>query len=84
MDVEALTDEFIKDYRSVNPKWRGFTVAIPLDPKKIVTVQELAISNMFEIEALRELFFEKGIITPVEFVARFEKLDREKNAKVGR
>ena len=27
---------------------------------RIVTVQELAISNMLEIEALRELLFEKG------------------------
>jgi len=34
----------------------------PLDPKGIVTVQELAISNMLEIEALRELLFDKRII----------------------
>ena len=32
----------------------------PLDTKEIVTVQELAISNMLEIEALRQLLFEKG------------------------
>ena len=35
----------------------------PLDPKEIVTVEEIAISNMLEIEALRQLLFEKGIIT---------------------
>jgi hypothetical protein len=38
-------------------------VAKPLDSKEIVTVQEWAISNMLEIEVLRELLFEKGIIT---------------------
>ena len=38
-------------------------MATPLDPKEVVTVQELAISNMLEIEALRQLLFEKSIIT---------------------
>jgi hypothetical protein len=54
-------------------------MATPLDQKEIVTVQELAISNMLEleIEALRELLFEKGIITEKEFIAKYKKLDRE-------
>ena len=52
-------------------------MAKPLDPKEIVTVQELAISNMVEIEALRQLLFEKGIITKDEFIERFKKLDKE-------
>jgi len=34
-------------------------MAIPLDPKEIVTIQEIAISNMLEIEALCELLFEE-------------------------
>ena len=59
------------------------SVAIPLDPKEIVTVQELAISNMLEIEALRQLLFEKGIITEDEFIAKFKKLDREMKEKGG-
>ena len=42
-------------------------MAPPLDPKEIVTIQELAISNMVEIETLRELLFEKGIITKEKF-----------------
>ena len=54
------------------------------DPKEIVTVQELAISNMLEIEALRQLLFEKGIITEEEFVGRFKKLDGEMKEKGGR
>ena len=52
-------------------------MATPLDPKEIVTTQELAISNMLEIETLRQLLFEKGIISEDEFMAKFKKLDRE-------
>ena len=59
-------------------------MATPLDPKEIVTVQELAVSNMLEIEALRQLLFEKGIITKDEFIAKFKKLDREMKEKKGR
>lgn len=58
-------------------------MAKPLDPKQIVTVQELAITNMLEIEALRELLFEKGIITKDELMAKFKKLDREMKEKRG-
>ena len=56
-------------------------MAIPLDPKEIVTVQELAISNMLEIETLRQLLFEKEIITTDEFIAKFKELDREMKEK---
>ncbi|MFX0200648.1 MAG: hypothetical protein ACFFCW_31395 [Candidatus Hodarchaeota archaeon] len=59
-------------------------MAIPLDPKEIVTVQELAISNMLEIEALRQLLFEKGVITEEEFIERYKKLSREMKEKRGR
>ena len=44
-------------------------MAILLDPKEVVTVQELAITNMLEIEALRLLLFEKGIVSEDEFPA---------------
>ena len=57
--------------------FNGKSMAIPLDPREIVTVQELAISNVLEIETLRELLFKKGIITKDEFMAKFKKLDRE-------
>ncbi len=59
-------------------------MATPLDPKEIVTVQELAVSNMLEIEALRQLLFEKRIITQDEFIDNFRKLDREMKEKGGR
>jgi hypothetical protein len=44
--------------------------AKPRDQKEIVTIQELAISNMLEIKAMRELLFEKGIMTEDEFIAK--------------
>ena len=56
-------------------------MAKPLDPKEIVTVQELAISNMLEIEALRQLLFEKGIISEEEFIERYKKLGKEMKGK---
>jgi hypothetical protein len=59
-------------------------MATPLDPKEIVTVQELAVSNMLELETLRQLLFEKGIITKEEFLDKFKKLDREMKEKGGR
>ena len=59
-------------------------MAKPLDPKEIVTVQELAISNMLELETLRELLFEKGIIAEEEFIDRYKRLDREMKEKGGR
>jgi hypothetical protein len=58
-------------------------MAIPLDSKEIVTVQELAVSNMLEIGAMRELLFGKGIISEEEFVTKFRKLDRETKEKGG-
>lgn len=59
-------------------------MAKPLDQKQIVTIQELAISNMLEIAALRELLFQKGIIAKEELIAEFKKLDREIKEKGGR
>ncbi len=59
-------------------------MAKPLDPKEIVTVQELAVSNMLELETLKQLLFEKGIISEEEFLARFKKLDRGIKQKGGR
>jgi hypothetical protein len=58
--------------------------AIPLDQREIVTVQELTISNMLEIGALRELLFKKGIIGEEEFIDRYKKLDREMKERQGR
>jgi hypothetical protein len=59
-------------------------MVILLDPKEIVTVQELAIFNMLEIEALRQLLFEKGVISQEEFIERYKRLDREMKEKRSR
>jgi hypothetical protein len=34
-----------------------------LDPKEVVSMEELTISNMYEIEALIEVFIRKGIVS---------------------
>ena len=39
---------------------------------------------MLEIGALRQLLFEKGIITEDEFMVKFKKLDREMKEKGGK
>jgi hypothetical protein len=46
-------------------------MAKPLELKEIVIIHELDISNMLEIEALRELLFENGIITDEKGDRRF-------------
>lgn len=56
-------------------------MAKPVDPKEIVTIRELAVSNMLEIEALRQLLFEKGVITKEEFIDRYKRLDGEMREK---
>jgi hypothetical protein len=58
-------------------------MTIPLNPKEIVTFQDLAVSNMLEIAVLRELLFEKGIISKEEFLVEFKKLDRTMKEKRG-
>ena len=62
----------------------GESIAKLLDPKEVVTVQELAVSNMLELETLRQLLFEKGIISEEEFIAKFKKLDREMKKRRGK
>jgi hypothetical protein len=40
----------------------GNPVAEPLDPKEAVSIEELTITNMYEIEALIKVPTEKGIV----------------------
>ena len=44
-------------------------------------VQEIPISNMLEIGALRQLLFEKGVITQEEIIDRYKKLDKQMREK---
>jgi hypothetical protein len=43
-------------------------MAIPLDPKQIVSSEELLISQVIQQEALTRLLIEKGLFTKEEFL----------------
>jgi hypothetical protein len=49
-------------------------MAQKLDPKEMVTPDELIYSNMMQIEALMRLLVKKGIITKDELRAEYEEL----------
>ena len=49
-------------------------MAEKLDPKEIVTLEELAISNMWETSALVELLARKGILTKQEVLDMIQEL----------
>ncbi len=49
-------------------------MAEQLDPKELVTLDELAISNMWETSALVELLERKGILTKQEVLAMIQEL----------
>ncbi len=51
-------------------------MAQPLDPNHLVTLDELAISNMWENAALVELLERKGILTRQEVLAMIQELRR--------
>ena len=48
-----------------------------LDPKKMVTFQELLLSNVIEQEALINLLERKGIITKKELTEEIQRLRKE-------
>ena len=54
-------------------------MAQKLDPKEIVTQEELINSNMMQIEALMRLLVKKGIITKDELQAEYKEWMREWN-----
>ncbi len=47
-----------------------------LDPRELVTLEELALSNMWETSALVEVLERKGILTRQEVLDMFETLRR--------
>ncbi len=49
-------------------------MAEPLNPHDLVTLEELAISNMWETSALVELLERKGILTRQEVLAMIQEL----------
>ncbi len=56
----------------------GSTMAEKLDPNHLVTLDELAISNMWKTAALVEVLERKGILTRKEVLAMIQELRRRK------
>jgi len=46
----------------------------PLDPREVVSIQEIAISNMYEIEALIQVLARKGIVSKEEVLEEIKKM----------
>ena len=52
-------------------------MAQPLDPKEMVTLEELAISGMWETAAIREVLEKKGLLTKPEILDAIRELRRK-------
>lgn len=52
-------------------------MAVALDPKQIVSFEELLMSQVVQQEALTRLLVKKGIITKEEFLEMVKMVDRE-------
>ena len=53
-------------------------MAKPINPKEIVSIEELVISNMYEIEALIEVLIRKGIVSKEELMEEIKKMKANK------
>lgn len=51
-------------------------MAKPLDPKELVTLQELAVSNAYEIAALVTVLERKGILTQQEVLEEITRMQQ--------
>ena len=56
-------------------------MAIPLDPKQIVSFEELLMSQVIQQEALTRLLVEKGIFTKEEFLEMVKAVNEEMKRK---
>ena len=56
-------------------------MATPLDPKQVVSFEELLMSQVIQQEALTRLLVEKGIFTKEEFLEMVKVVDREMKNK---
>jgi len=59
-----------------NHDWE-VSMAIPLDPKQVVSFEELLMSQVVQQEALTRLLIEKGIFSKEEFLEIVNIIDRE-------
>jgi hypothetical protein len=56
-------------------------MAIPLDPKQLVSYEELLMSQVVQQEALTRLLIEKGVFTKEEFLEMVKVVDGEMRRK---
>jgi hypothetical protein len=56
-------------------------MAQKVDPKEIVTIEELAHSNYFQLEVMFRLLVKKGIITKQEYNDETKELKRDMAAQ---
>ena len=56
-------------------------MAQKVDPKEVVTLEELAHSNYFQIETILRLLVKKGIITKQEYIDEMKELKIEIDKK---
>ena len=56
-------------------------MATPLDPKQVVSFEELLMSQVVQQEALTRLLIEKGVFTKEEFMEMVRVVDRERKEK---
>ena len=56
-------------------------MAQQLDPKEVVTTDELAHSNYFQLEVLTRILVKKGIMTKEKFIEEMQELKREMDEK---
>ena len=56
-------------------------MATPLDPKQVVSFEELLKSQVIQQEALTLLFVKKGIFTKEEFLEMVNKVNQEVGRK---
>jgi len=54
-------------------------MAIPLDPKQIVSFEELLTSQVVQREAITRLLLKKGIFTKEEFLEMVKVVNKEMN-----
>ena len=56
-------------------------MAISLDPKQVISFEELLLSQVVQQEALTRLLIEKGIFTKKEFLEMVKVVDLERKRK---
>ena len=60
-----------------------YPMAEKLDEKEITTAEELFWSNMYQLDAVTQLLFEKGIISEQEFFTKLKQVQAEWKSKKG-